>query len=216
MYEKKLETLLPCCFEMYDFMADHVEQLQHLGAIPELKFQIAFQSGILSFEHGLSSLKLISDGFTASGFALMRPQYESLIRGFWLMYADTEVWINKLSTAGNIGPNEIKKLETPLIGEMLKALGSSDAPQHILSQLNDFRSINNSAFNSFTHSGLASLVGNGVGYEPKVIYDSLRNCNAVAAINMQMLSILTGHEEAMEPVRKMHHHFEDCLPIIHG
>ncbi|WP_137225743.1 hypothetical protein [Shewanella sp. MEBiC00475] len=216
MYEKKLETLLPCCFEMYDFMADHVEQLQHLGAIPELKWQIAFQSGILSFEHGLSSLKLISDGFTASGFALMRPQYESLIRGFWLMYADTEVWINKLSTAGNIGPNEIKKLETPLIGEMLKALGSSDAPQHILSQLNDFRSINNSAFNSFTHSGLASLVGNGVGYEPKVIYDSLRNCNAVAAINMQMLSILTGHEEAMEPVRKMHHHFEDCLPIIHG
>ena len=216
MYEKKLETLLPCCFEMYDFMADHVEQLQHLGAIPELKWQIAFQSGILSFEHGLSSLKLISDGFTASGFALMRPQYESLIRGFWLMYADTEVWINKLSTAGNIGPNEIKKLETPLIGEMLKALGSSDAPKHIISQLNDFRSINNSAFNSFTHSGLASLVGNGVGYEPKVIYDSLRNCNAVAAINMQMLSILTGHEEAMEPVRKMHHHFEDCLPIIHG
>lgn len=215
MYEKKLETLLPCCFEMYDFMADHVEQLQHLGAIPELKWQIAFQSGILSFEHGLSSLKLISDGFTASGFALMRPQYESLIRGFWLMYADTEVWISKLSAAGKVGPNEIKKLETPLIGEMLKALGSSDAPQHILSQLNDFRSINNSAFNSFTHSGLASLIGNGVGYEPKVIYDSLRNCNAVAAINMQMLSILTGHEEAMEPIRKMHHHFEDCLPIIH-
>lgn len=216
MYEKKLETLLPCCFEMYDFMADHVEQLQHLGAIPELKWQMAFQSGILSFEHGLSSLKLISDGFTSSGFALMRPQYESLIRGFWLMYADTEVWINKLSTAGKIGPNEMKKLETPLIGEMLKALGSSDAPEHILSQLNDFRSINNSAFNSFTHSGLISLIGNGVGYEPKVIYDSLRNCNAVAAINMQMLSILTGHEDAMEPVRKMHHHFEDCLPIIHG
>ncbi|WP_350431747.1 hypothetical protein ABIS04_16325 [Shewanella sp. H8] len=216
MYEKKLETLLPCCFEMYDFMADHVEQLQHLGAVPKLKWQMAFQSGILSFEHGLSSLKLISDGFTSSGFALMRPQYESLIRGFWLMYADTEVWINKLLTAEKIGPNEIKKLETPLIGEMLKALGSSDAPEHILSQLNDFRSINNSAFNSFTHSGLISLIGNGVGYEPKVIYDSLRNCNALAAINMQMLSILTGHEDAMEPVRKMHHHFKDCLPIIHG
>ncbi|MCL1043078.1 hypothetical protein L2712_15630 [Shewanella marisflavi] len=86
MYDKKLETLLPRCFEMYDYMAEHVEQLQHLGAVPELKWRMAFQSGILSFEHGLSSLKLIADGFTSSGFALMRPQYESLIRGFWLMY----------------------------------------------------------------------------------------------------------------------------------
>lgn len=216
MFEKELETLLPRCFEMYDFMAEHVEQLQLLGAMPELKWKMAFQSGILSFEHGLSSLKLIADGFTSSGFALMRPQYESLIRGFWLMYADTEAWFNKLATAGNVGPGQIKKLETPLIADMLKALDSSEAPAHILGQLNDFRGLNNSAFNSFTHSGLAALVGNGLGFEPKVIYDSLRNCNAVAAINMQMLSILTGYEEAMEPVRKMHHQFVDCLPIIHG
>ncbi|NMP15172.1 hypothetical protein [Thalassotalea sp. Y01] len=215
MFEKKLETLLPRSFEMYDYMAEHVEQLLNLGVTPELTSRIAFKSGILSFEHGQSSLKLIADGFMSSGFALMRPQYESLIRGFWLMYADTEVWINRLSSAEKIGPDEIKKLETPLIGEMLKTLGRSDAPAHILSQLNDFRTINNTAFNSFTHSGLAALVSNGMGYEPKVIYNSLRNCNGVAAINMQMLSILTGYEEAMEPVKKMHHHFVDCLPIIH-
>lgn len=216
MYEKELDALLPRCFEMYDFMAEHIEQLQHLEAMPEIKWRMAFQSGILSFEHGLSSLKLISDGFASSGFALMRPQYESLIRGFWLMHADTEVWFNKLARAGKIGPNEISKLETPMIADMLKALEKSDAPAHILGQLNDFRGVNNSSFNSFTHSGLISLISNGIGYEPKLIYDALRNCNAVAAINMQMLSILTGYEEAMEPVRTMHHHFVDCLPIIHG
>jgi hypothetical protein len=215
MYETELKALLPR-FEMYDFMAAHIEQLQHLEAIPELKWRMAFQSGILSFEHGLASLKLINDGIASSGFALMRPQYESLIRGFWLMYADTEEWLNKLFTAKKVGANEITKLETPLIGEMLKALEHSEAPAHILGQLNDFRGINNSAFNSFTHSGLIALVSNSVGYEPKLVYDALRNCNAVATINMQMLSILTGYEAAMEPVRKMHHHFVDCLPSIHG
>lgn len=215
MYEKELEALLPRSFEIYDFMAEHVEQLQYLEAMPELKFRMAFQSGILSFEHGLSSLKLIADGFTSSGFALMRPQYESLIRGFWLMYADTETWLNELSAAGKVSSDKTKKLETPMIADMLKALEKTEAPSHILRQLNDFKSVNNSAFNSFTHSGLAALVGNGVGYEPKLIYDALRNCNAVAVINMQMLSILTGFEEAMEPIRKMHHNFIDCLPIIH-
>lgn len=93
---------------------------------------------------------------------------------------------------------------------------NSDAPAHILIQLNDFRGINNSSFNSFTHSGLIALVSNELGYEPKLIYDALRNSNAVAAINMQMLSILTGYEKAMEPIRKMHHRFVDCLPIIHA
>lgn len=213
MYEKELETLVPRSFEMYAVMVEHVEQLRHIEPIPELKCQLAFQSGILSFEHGLSSLKLIEDGFTSSGFALMRPQYESLVRGFWLMYADIEAWISKLSAAGKVGSSELKKLETPLIGDMLKSLQNSAAPDHILCQLKTFRDINNSAFNSFTHSGLMSLITNSQGFEPKLMFDAIRNSNAIAAINLQMLTILTGSEEAMEPVRKVHRHYADCLPI---
>lgn len=215
MYQKELETLLPRCFEMYGFIAEHVEQLQHYGQLSELKFQMAFQSGILSFQHGLSSLKLIADGFMSSGLALMRPQYESLVRGLWLMHADIDPWLSKLRTAGQIGPNQLNKLETPMIADMLKSLEKSDAPGHILRQLQDFKAITNSTLNSFTHSGLIALVNNGKGYEEKLIYDVLRNCNAVAAINLQMLSILTGYEEAMTPVRNMHYQFHDCLPIIH-
>ncbi|HAW93051.1 MULTISPECIES: DUF6988 family protein [unclassified Arsukibacterium] len=216
MYKKELETLLPRCFEMYDFMAEHINHLQHYELLPDLKFRMAFQSGILSFEHGLATLKLIADGFVSSGLALMRPQYESLVRGFWFMHADTDNWIAKLRTAGQVGPNELSKLETPMISDMLKLLDQSDAPNHILKQLQDFKAISNSTLNSFTHCGLIALVNNGMGYDQKLIYDALRNCNAVAAINLQMLSILTGDEEAITPVRNMHHQFHDCLPIVHA
>ena len=215
MYKKELETLLPRCFEMYDFMAEHINQLQHYELVPDIKFRMAFQSGILSFEHGLATLKLIADGFVSSGLALMRPQYESLVRGFWLMHADTDNWIGKLRTVEQVGPNELSKLETPMISDMLKLLDKSDAPNHILKQLQDFKAITNSTLNSFTHCGLIALVNNGMGYDQKLIYDALRNCNAVAAINLQMLSILTGDEEAITPVRNMHHQFHDCLPIVH-
>lgn len=216
MFEKELEALLPRCFEMYEFMSDHIEQLHQLEPMPEIKYRIAFQSGLLCFEHGLASIKLIADGFTSSGLALMRPQFESLIRGFWLMYANTDSWLVKLSSAGNIGPSQINKLETPMISEMLKTLEKSDAPAHILNQLNDFKGITNTSINSFTHSGLIALLSKGVGYDPKMIFDTIRNCNAVAAINMQMLSILTGYDEALEPIRQMHHRFVDCLPIVHA
>lgn len=213
MHEKELKVLVPRSFEMYVFMAEHIKQLQQLDPIPELNCRLAFQFGLLSFEHGLSSLKLIADGFESSGFALMRPQYESLVRGFWLMYADTKTWMAKLSAAGKVGPSELKKLETPLIGDMLKSLQNSPAPDHILSQLNSFRDINNSAYNSFTHSGLMSLITNSQGFDPKLMYDAVRNCNAVAAINLQMLAILTGSKKAMEPVRELHRKYIDCLPI---
>lgn len=129
------------------------------------------------------------------------------------MYADIEAWMSKLSAAGIVGPSELKKLETPLIGDMLKSLENSPAPSRITSQLNSFRDINNPAFNSFTHSGLMSLITNSQGFEPKLMYDAIRNSNAIATINLQMLTILTGSEAAMEPVRELHRLYIDCLPI---
>lgn len=212
MYEKELDALLPRSFEMYNFMAEHISQLE---PIQELKFRLAFQCGSLCFEHGLSTLTLIANGLTSSGLGLVRPQYESLIRGFWFMYANNDAWLMKLSSAKTLSPDDLKKFETPMIADMLKALDSSEGPAHIIGQLNEFRAITNSSINSFTHSGLLSIISSSKGYDPK-IYDAIRNANAVAAINIQMMSLLTGIDEAIEPVRGMHHKFVDCLPIIHS
>lgn len=216
MYEKELTRLLPRSFEMYEVMERHVQLLESWGSAPGLKFGAAFQSGLLSFEHGYSLLKLVDQGAVSSGFALMRPQFECLIRGFWLMYADTEVWLEKIVTLGTVGLDEMKKYEPPMLADMFKALERSAAPQDILAQLKSFREISNIALNSFTHGGLMAIVGNGAGYKPQSVYNALRNCNAVAAINMQMLSILTGVKDAMTPVRTIHRQFTDCLPIIHS
>ncbi len=216
MYETELRLLLSRSSEMYEFMASHIDQLHQIGSIPGLKFNAAFQSGVLSFEHGYSLLKLVDLGLVSSGFALMRPQFECLIRGFWLMYTDTDAWLHKVESLGNVGVDELKKFEPPMLADMFKALERSEAPAQILSQLKSYREINNITLNSFTHGGLIALVGNGAGYKPKSVYDSLRKSNAVTAINLQMLSILTGIEEAMSPVREMHRRFTDCLPIIHN
>lgn len=213
MDKKELSSLIPSSFEMYDFMAEHISQLE---PYPTIKHRLAFQSGMLCFEHGLAMLRLIDEGRMSSGFGLMRLQYESLVRGFWMMYAENDAWFNKLSATGKVGPSELKKLETPMLADMLKSLDNTQAPQHILAQLNDFRALNNTPFNSFTHGGVLALLTNGVGFEPKLIYDSIRNANALAAINLQMMSILTEVPEAIEPIRGMHHKFVDCLPIIHA
>lgn len=215
MYEQKLAVLVPRSFEMYEFMEVRIEQLHKLAPRPELNFRMAFQFGLLSYEHGLASLKLIENGHYSSGFALMRPQYESLVRAMWIMFANIDTWMSKLSAANKVGPDELKKLETPNIGDMLKALKESKAPADIIEQIEVYRQVNNAAFNSFTHSGLIALFNNHAGFEPKLMYDAIRNCNGMASINFQMLSILTGYAGAMKDVRELPRKFIDCLPIIH-
>ena len=49
----------------------------------------------------------------------------------------------------------------------------------------------------------------------KVIYDALRTSNAVMALTAQLVSIMTGDETNMAPVRRVHVDYADCLPIVH-
>lgn len=215
MYDKALKLLLARSQRLYDEFSAHVDWLQQLGCDDELNYRIAFRSGLLSFEHGYSLLLLMKDGFVNSGLALMRPQFESLLRGFWLMYADNQSWLENLVLSGNLSADKLKKIEPPMIADMFRALEASAAPRHILMQLQSYREINLAAFNSLTHGGLLAIAGTEPGYQPKQLYDAIRNCNAIAALNMQMLSILTGEEQAMAFIRHIHREYIDCLPVIH-
>lgn len=52
------------------------------------------------------------------------------------------------------------------------------------------------------------------GYPAQLTYDVIRNSNAVVALAMQLVSILSGDPHNMEPVRKFHVEYSDCLPIL--
>ena len=41
-------------------------------------------------------LVLTEQGLFPSAYSLMRPQYESLVRGFWLLYSASDGWVEKL------------------------------------------------------------------------------------------------------------------------
>jgi len=213
MYEKNLDILLPRSFEMYEFMGSNI---RGLSPFEDIKYGLAFQSGVLCFEHGLAMLTLLSDGFVSSGLCLLRPQYETLIRGFWLAYAKNDTWLNKLKSLDRLDASSLKKVEPPMLAEMLKNLEGSEAPQNILQQLLEYKELAIAPLNSFTHGGVLAMLKNSSAPEPKLLYDSIRNSNAIAAINMQMISHLAGNPEHVIPILQLHHRFVDCLPIIHA
>ena len=208
-----LASLVERSVQLHEVIHDHVETLIPFG---ELRFEIAFDSGVLALEHGTAALHLIEAGWTSSAFALMRPQFESLVRGIWLAYAASDLWIEKLSQPLTIAAQK-QANEGPMVAEMLKQLEAvTNAPAGIVGQLKEYRDVSWKALNSFNHGGIHALSKNVTGYSPKLVYDALRNSNAVMAMTAQLVSIMTGDGTNMGTVRRIHVDYADCLPIVHG
>jgi hypothetical protein len=177
------------------------------------RFLASFQCGLLSLEHAISAAALIDIGHFASAFALYRPQFESLVRGIWLLHAASDGWVNKLSAPLTI--ESAKKANEGLgMADMLTALESSEAPEHIVKQLQLYRDVTWKALNSFTHVGIHPIARTAEGYPEQLVIDSLRNSNALVSLASQLLAISSGDPDNMIPVRRFHVEFADCLPIV--
>lgn len=211
MTEEKLQKLLDRTAQFHTAVQRHV---QSLLPAPNQRFVIAFQSGLLSLEHAVSALVLFDQGLFSSAIALTRPQFESLVRGVWLLHAASDNWVNKLSEPLTMESAK-RANEGEGLAEMLKQLEANPtAPAGIVAQLREYKEVTWKAMNSYAHGGLHPLSRKLTGYPAQLIYDVIRNSNAVVALTAQLQSILTGMPESMGPVRQMHRDFVDVLPII--
>lgn len=211
MTEEKLLQLIERTAAFHGRVQQHV---QTLTPYPEIRFIAAFQSGLLSLEHAVSALLLFEQGLFSSAIALTRPQFESLVRGIWLLHAASENWVTKLSEPLTMESAK-RANEGESLAEMLKQLEANpDAPAGIVAQLREFKEVAWKAMSSYTHGGLHPLSRTMNGYPAQLIYDVIRNGNAVVALSAQLLAILSGNPQNMAPVRQMHTDFMDILPIV--
>lgn len=188
-------------------------QLGCLVPYPERRFDLVLRSAMLSAEHGAGALVLIAEGLHGPGYTLLRPQFETLVRSGWLMYAASDEWVERLARPLSVEAAETGK-DAPMVADMLKVLGASPAaPQGLVAQLEDCRKVMWKALNSFAHGGLHPLARLGTGYPRQLSHDVLRNSNALLAMALQLAIIATGELQWMEQFRALHVDFADCLPI---
>lgn len=208
--EEKLSTTLARTAQLHEAVAAHVNCVT---PYPEKRFVVSFQAGMLSLEHATGALVLIGNGLCASGIALVRPQFETLVRGIWLLHAANANWVDKLTEPLTVDSAR-KANEGLMLADMLKQLDASDAPVQLIDQLKQFREISWKALSSYTHGGIHPLSRTLTGYPAQLAIDALRNSNALVCITAQLVSILSGDPENMRPVQKLHVDFADCVPII--
>lgn len=204
-----LAMLLSRTRQFQDAVTEHVNAL---APAEGPRCLASFQCGLLSLEHAISATALIEIQHFASGYALFRPQFESLVRGIWLFHAASDDWVNKL-VAPLTTQNAEKANEGLMMADMLKALKSSAAPDHLVKQLQEYRDVTWKALNSFTHVGIHPIARTIGGYPEPLTMDAVRNSNGLVIITAQLAAISSGDPENMKQVRAFHVEFADCLPI---
>jgi hypothetical protein len=102
-------------------------QLQDVRTDGSSRANLTLAMCTIAMEHGISSRALITLGSLSSAIALLRVQYEAVVRSIWLHYAASEEWIGKL--ADLISKGKLKEPANALsVSDMLDAIEKTAPP----------------------------------------------------------------------------------------
>lgn len=166
----------------------------------------------ISYEHAESVKMLTASGNFTSSVGLMRLQYEAAVRAFWVAYAASDQFAEKLAASLSV-ETERKASKLPMVGEMLEKLESL-APKEAVGMLNDFREHQWKPLNSFVHGGLHAIHRHSEGYPVVLLLDVVRSSNGLLMMTAMLLVILHGGGNQRGRMAAIQQEFADCLPPV--
>ncbi|WP_133480299.1 DUF6988 family protein [Cognatilysobacter segetis] len=165
----------------------------------------------LSLNHG-RAIRLLLLEVPPSATALMRPQFETLVRAVWARHAAKESDLARLLAQLTVESQQAAK-KLPGVPEMLAALGTL-GPRGAAALLGRARARLWDGLNSHVHGGIHPFQRGESGYPTQLLSDLLKNTNAMTMLTVIMLAELTGNAEFVAVMSALHHEFADVLPEL--
>lgn len=165
----------------------------------------------ISMEHSCALKALSESRMFASGFVILRAQFEALVRAIWALYSAREDQIQRLTSPLN-GESEQAAKNLPSVQEMLAALEQVPSAKVPFDTLTEFKSYSWKALNSFTHAGIHPLKRLVDGYPLALVLQNVRVSNGLAMVAAMQMCVLTGVPSLQRELLPLHARFHDCLP----
>jgi len=170
----------------------------------------------LSIEHAHAVRTLISVRTGNSACALLRIQYEALVRSAWAMHAATDAQVDKLNLPLSPESQQAAK-NLPGAQEMLEALKRKMAAEPALAglvvPLTQIHEVSWRPLNSFVHGGLHPLQRTNGRFLAQLARDVLLNSNGMLHMAHRMLARLGAPSRVVAAVERGYLGFEDCVPM---
>ncbi len=210
-----LAQLLERSHQYWDFLAELIESAVHYeDRVEPNPVEAAAQ---LSFEHAHALRVLFEAGAPNSASAMLRLQYEALLRSAWLLYGATEARAAKASAPLNVetaqAAKNIRSAEDMLL-DLERALQATPQLRGLVLPLREIRDAAWQSMNSFVHSGLHPLTRVQTGFPTQLAVNLVKNSNGMLHMAARIAARLTGSWEVATAVEQCYLRFQDCLPLL--
>jgi len=178
---------------------------------PEIRCNACRQLASLGFEHAQSLKFLVSIGRYTSAAALLRVQYESLVRAIWMLHVATDQQVeNMIAELTHDSAKKANKL--PMLSEMLEAI-EKKAPQSPIAQLNEFKHYSWRPLSSYVHGGIHAISRHSQGFPVALVEAMVKHSNGLLVIAGSLLLVLAGIPPSEGRMSKVNQELKDCLPM---
>jgi hypothetical protein len=175
------------------------------------RMSASVSAACVALEHGRALRVLVAQGLPTAAFSLLRLQHEALTRAVWLLYAATDLAVDKLA-APLSKETEAAANKLPMLADMLKQLSDKPAASQPLHGLEAFKDNNAAALNSFVHGGIHALHRHAQGFPEPLVIGALRNCNGLLLMTGMMLAVLADSQPVVRRVSRLQVEFAADLP----
>jgi len=165
----------------------------------------------LSIEHALTLRMAFAALAANSGTAVLRLQYEALLRAAWLLFAANAAQVEKLSRVLDLQSEQAAKA-LPGYLDMLEAIVKK-APLGLSAPLVEFNQYSRHALNSFVHGGIHPLHRARTGFPVEMAATLVRFSNGLSHFAYRMQASLSGSQRRMDRVTLLYANFRDCVPM---
>ena len=179
-------------------------------AVSDQKHKLVETACMLSIEHASVLRAAFVVSAPNSGAAVLRLQYEALLRAAWLLYGASPSNIEKL--AGVLDPEAEKAAKNlPGATDMLESMAKK-APPGLSAPIVEFDQYSRHALNSFVHTGIHPLRRAREGFPMEMATTIVRISNGLMHLAYRMLASLSGSQRRMNKVTHVFQEFTDCVP----
>ncbi|MEO7547242.1 MAG: hypothetical protein ABIT82_02370 [Ramlibacter sp.] len=165
----------------------------------------------LSIEHAGVLRLALGSGAPYSATALLRLQYEAVLRAAWLLHVATVEEVAGL-TAPHDPPSRWEPPPPVRAAAMLDQLAGK-APPALVQPLQQFNAVSAHALNAYVHSGHHALQRVSAGFPETLALDIVRHSNGLLHQAYRLIATLTGKKALVEGTSRVVGEFVDCLPL---
>lgn len=175
------------------------------------RYSLSRTLAITSLHFGASVRILCDSGLALGSAAVLRSQFEALLRGVWSLHCASDFQVETLSSHLSVESQQATK-NIPLTAEMLGAINEVPSLANLMVSLREFKESSWLPLNSFVHSGIHAV--HWTKFEaPQALLDQMfRSSNGLAVLAFQHLAILTGVSTLQSEVVSVCGAYASCLP----